>query len=144
MNDNQRFAMVITHAGRQKDLVEMPLLETEYRIDASDWIVLSDDGWRAVVGGEPTIWDALERKLLIGFYVSNPQLIAVIGHPSVDETDAPDARQVEVRQVVRRIRSLLLPVDVIGIWTDEHGRFEHVVEPADLVECEPNELQAVQ
>ena len=81
MNDKQRFAIVITHMGRHKDIVEMPWLETEYHIDESDWMVLSDDGWRTVADGDPTIWDALERKLLVGFYVSQPQLIVVIGHP---------------------------------------------------------------
>jgi len=43
--------------------------------------VLSHQGWRAVAEGDPVIWEALERKLFIGSYVSQPQLIAVIGHP---------------------------------------------------------------
>lgn len=39
---------------------------------------LSADGWWAAEG-EPTVWEALEQKLLIGFYVSQPQLVVVIG-----------------------------------------------------------------
>jgi hypothetical protein len=144
MYDKQRFAIVITHMGRRKDIVEMPWLETEYRIDESDWMVLSDDGWRAVADGDPTIWDALERKLLVGFYVSQPQLVVVIGHPSPGgEDDEVIQRQAEVRRIVQRIRSLLLPAGVMGIWTDERGTLQDILEPADCGERESAELQAM-
>src|SRR3954447_3580604 len=113
MHDKQRFAFVITHMGQRKAVVEMPWLETEYHIDESDWMVLSDDGWRAVADGDPTIWEALKRKLLIGFYVSQPQLVVVIGHPG-QEADDVKQRQDEVRRIVERIRSLLLPAGVMG------------------------------
>lgn len=142
MHDKERFAIVITHMGRRKDIVEMPWLETEYRIDESDWMVLSEDGWRAVADGEPTIWDALERKLLVGFYVSQPQLVVVIGHPSgAGDDDQVGQRQAEVRRIVERIRSLLLPAGVMGIWTDEDGRLQDILEPAECGERELAELQ---
>jgi hypothetical protein len=128
--------------GRRKDIVEMPWLETEYRIDQSDWMVLSDDGWRAVADGDPTIWDALERKLLVGFYMSQPQLVVVIGHPSdTGEDDEVKQRQQEVRRIVQRIRSLLLPAGVMGIWTDESGTLQDILEPAECGERELAELQ---
>lgn len=138
---NERFAIVITHMGRREDIVEMPWLESEYRIDESDWMVLSDDGWRAVADGEPTIWDALERKLLVGFYLSQPQLVVVIGHPSGDGDDEVEQRQAEVRRIVQRIRALLLPAGVMGIWTDEQGALQDILEPAESAEQEAAELQ---
>ena len=144
MNDRQRFATVITHMGRHKALVEMPWLETEYQIDESDWLVLSDDGWRAVAEGDPTIWAALERKLLVGFYISQPQLVVVIGHACDGDADAQvQQRQEEVKRIVQRTRSLLLPAGVIGIWTDERGALKDMLEPTDCGEREPAELQAM-
>ena len=142
MHDKQRFAIVITHMGQRKAVVETPWLETEYRIDQSDWMVLSDDGWRAVADGDPTIWDALERKLLVGFYVSQPELIVVIGHPSsADGDEAVEQRQEDVRRIVQRTRSLLLPAGVMGIWTDERGALQDILEPAESAEQELAELQ---
>ena len=82
MHRQERYAIVITHMGRRQEVVEMPWLETENRIDESDWMVLSEDDWRAVADGDPTIWEALQQKLLVGFYVNQPQLIVVIGHPA--------------------------------------------------------------
>ena len=82
MYNKQHFAIVITHMGRHQDIIEMPWLESEYQIDESDWMVLSGDGWRAVADGDSTIWSALKRKLIVGFYFNQPQLVVVIGHPS--------------------------------------------------------------
>jgi hypothetical protein len=142
MHDRQRFAIVITHMGRRKDMVEMPWLETQYHIDESDWMVLSGDGWRALANGESTIWEALQRKLLVGCFVNHPQLIVVIGHPPEDGEHATvEQRQEEVRRIVERVRSLLLPAGVMGIWTDERGVLQDVLEPAVRSEREHPELQ---
>jgi hypothetical protein len=97
----------------------MPWLEEAYKIDASDWIVLSAKGWKEAAAEEPTIWDALERKLAIGFYLNEPELIAVIGHPR--RTDSDVKGQQEVRRIVNRVCSLLLPPAVIGLWADDDG-----------------------
>lgn len=136
MHDNQHFAILITHTGQADGIVAMRWLETEYHIDQSDWMVLSPDGWRAVADGDPVIWDALERKLLVGFYVSQPQMIVVIGHPSGEDDDV-EQRQEEVRRIVERIRSLLLPVGVMGIWTDESGNLQDVLTTAECGELQP-------
>jgi hypothetical protein len=138
MYDTQRFAIVVTRTGGRDRLLDMPWLETDYQIDESDWVVLSDEGWRAVAEGDVTIWDALERKLFVGFYVSRPQLIAVIGHPAGREgSDASDGGGgEEVRRIVRRIRSLLLPAAVLGFWADESGALLEIVEPAECAERE--------
>jgi hypothetical protein len=61
----------------------------------------------------------------------------VIGHASGAGEDV-SRRQEEVRRIVQRIRSLLLPAGVMGIWTDETGALQDILEPA---EC--GELHAV-
>ena len=88
MRNQHRFAIVITHEGVRKGLLDMDWLEKDHRVDESDWIVLSREGWRDVARGEASIWEALQRKLLIGLYVSQPELIAVIGHPLGGERPA--------------------------------------------------------
>jgi hypothetical protein len=129
-----RFAIVITHAGARRRLIDLPWLERDYRIDESDWVVLSDEGWRAVAEGDVAIWDTLERKLFIGFYVSQPQLIAVIGHPpGRRESDSIVSGWQEVRRIVRRIRALLLPATVCGFWTDENGALQDILNPFESV-----------
>jgi hypothetical protein len=134
----ERLAMVITRTGARGGPPDMPWLEDAYRVDASDWIVLSDEGWRAAADGEAAIWDALERKLLIGFYVTQPSLIAVVGHPRRPGGEAPEADgRGDVSRIVSRVRSLLLPAAVLGFWTDEGGWLEDLVESQ-----EPGEVGA--
>jgi hypothetical protein len=137
----RRFAIVITHAGEEDRLVDMPWLETDYRIDEGDWVVLSADGWRALADGDAAMWDALERKLLIGFYICQPELVAVIGHPSGRRAPDPVTEgQAQVRRVVARIRSFLLPAAVLGFWTDEEGWLEDVVDPDEVTDARPGAL----
>ena len=91
----------------------------------------------AVADGDPAIWEALERKLLVGFYVSQPKLIAVIGHPGGRPGDQPEgAGQAEVRRIARRVRSLLLPSEVLGFWSDEDGSLLDFVEPDEPADGE--------
>ena len=59
--------------------------------------------------GDTAIYSAFERGLLIAFYLSQPQLIAVVDHPA----GRPDLASLfvghqEVQGIVRRIRSLSL------------------------------------
>jgi hypothetical protein len=138
MSKPKRLAIVITHLGARGGVVDAPWLEMGFRIDASDWIVLSEEGWRAVAEGDPVIWEALERKLLVGFYVSQPALIAVIGHPGGRRGDQPEQTgQAEVGRIARRIRSLLLPSAVLGFWSDENGWLQDFVELDEPAEGEP-------
>ena len=135
MKQTERLAIVITHTGARRGVIDAPWLEIGFSVDASDCDVLSSEGWRALVDGDPVIWDALERKLLIGFYVTQPELIAVIGHRGGREGDQAerDGKE-EVGRVVRRVRSLLLPATVTGFWTDEEGTLEDFVELEDSSE----------
>jgi hypothetical protein len=133
VNKSERSAIVITHAGAGDRVIDAPWVEIGFNVDTSDWIVLSADGWRAVAEGDPVIWEALERKLFIGSYVSQPRLIAVIGHPSGRRDTDPDVSgRSEVGRIVRRVRSLLLPTEVIGFWSDEGGWLQDFVEPEEL------------
>ena len=142
MQNQERCAIVITHMGRRNDIIEMPWLDTEYCIDQSDSMILSNEGWRAVADGDPTIWEALQQKLLVGFYMNQPQLIVVIGHPAdAGGDDELNERQAEVRRIVQRIQSLLLPASVMGLWTDECGALQEILEPAECGERELGELQ---
>jgi hypothetical protein len=144
MHDKQRFAIVITHTGQRKNIVQMPWLETEYRINESDWLVLSDEGWGSVAEGDLRSWGDLERRLRVGFYVRQPRLVVVVGHPSdARDDDRMEERQDEVRRIAQRIRSLPLPADVMGIWTDRRGAPQNVLEPAECGQREPAELQPV-
>ena len=107
----------------------MPWLEVGFQIDSTDWIILSNEGWRAAAEGDAVLWNALERKLLIGFYVTQPELIAVIGHPGGrDRADQDMEGQAEVRRIIGRVRSLLLPAAVAGFWTDEDGWLQDFVD----------------
>lgn len=130
---DSKFAIVITHASTRDRLLDLPWLESGYRIDESDWLLFSRDGWRAAADGDPALWDALARKLMIGFYVGQPELIAVVGHPhDATGTAAPDGDdpgREDVRRIARRVRSLLLPAAVLGFWTDAFGSLATVIDP---------------
>ena len=120
-------AIVVTHEGARARAIDLPWLEKEDGISDSDRIVLSHEGWRAVVDGEAAILEALRRKLLVGIYVSGPEFIAVVGHPD----GRPDLGSVvtglgDVERVTRRIRSLSLRAIILGFWTDEHGNVAEI------------------
>ena len=119
--------------GRRNRLIEMPWLEADYRIDQSDWIVLTCDGWQAAVDGDPQLWDALQRKLLVGIYLNEPVLIAVIGHACGrgEGADVVEEGKDEVRRILRRVRSYHLPATVLGFWTDTDGWLEDSVDDDD-------------
>ena len=137
MNKPERLAIVMTHVGARAGLVDLPWLEIGFGVDASDWIVLSDQEWRDVAGGDPVVWDALERKLLIGSYISGPRFIAVIGHPGGRGAAAEAAGRERVRRIVCRVRSLLLPATVLGCWVDEDGWLRDFIGHDELAERLP-------
>jgi hypothetical protein len=69
--------------------------------------------------------------------VSQPQIIAVIGHPpATGAADSVEERQAQVRRIVQRIRTLMLPSGVLGLWTDEDGALLDVLEPSTCAEAE--------
>jgi hypothetical protein len=134
VRNEKRFAIVITHTGARKDLLEMDWLGRDYQVDESDWIVLSKQGWQALATGEAPVWQTLHRRLLIGTYISQPELIAVIGHPLGGRRDGPaeqDRERQDVGRIVDRVRSLRLSPAVMGFWADEDGWL------IDIVEADP-------
>ena len=144
MKNAKRFGFVVTHADEWGRLIDMPWLENEYWINERDRIVLAVNDWRAIADGDGRIWDALKRKLRVGCYDSQPQLIAVVGHPSgrPAEESCVTWRQ-EVRRIVRRIRSIPLPAPVMGLWTDADGSLRDVLDPDDGRPSSRAELEAV-
>ena len=80
MQTRERSAIVVTDLGAKDRLAGVPWIETDAGAHQSDWVVLPRDGWRAVADGDPAVWPALERKLLVGLYVSEPELILVVDH----------------------------------------------------------------
>ena len=133
MQNRRKLAMVVIHAGARGRAIDLDWLERDYGITDSDRIVLSHEGWRAVADGEGTILQTLERKLLIGLYVSAPEFIAVVGHPGGRHHAEPAASGIdEVERVTRRIRSFSLPTTTttLGFWTDEHGNLREVLAAA--------------
>ena len=132
MRNAESLALVVTHADAQKNLTNISLLEVGFGIDASDWIILSLEGWQAAAGGDPVIWNAFDRKLQIGFYATRPDLIAIVGHAGGRHgAGAGETAKLEVARIVRRVRSLLLPSRVLGFWTDRQRRLLDCVEPED-------------
>jgi hypothetical protein len=142
VRDAHHLAIVITHTGARRGPVELPWLQRLYRIDQSDWIVLSGHGWRALAEGDASIWEALERKLLIGLYVSQPELIAVVGHPPGRPASEAAAQQ-DVRRIARRVQATLPPAQVMGFWASADGSVEDILIPADPAERDRGELDPV-
>jgi hypothetical protein len=130
MREIHRKAVVITHEGAKDRLVDFPWLEEDYWIAESDWIILSSKGWRALIRDDAAVWDALERKLFIGAYIKQPLLIAVVGYPSHNlKRECDSAGSEEVRAILQRIQSLLLPASVLGFWTDDRGELQETLYP---------------
>ena len=132
MRNPERLALVVTHADAHKNLPNISLLEVGFGVDTADWIILSLEGWQAVAGAYPSISDAFDRKLLISFHATHPDLIAVVGHAGGrNGARLSETAKLEVCRIVRRVRALLLPTRVVGFWTDQQRRLLDCVEPED-------------
>jgi hypothetical protein len=107
-------------------LVQIPWLETDAGVEQSDWVVLSRDGWRAVADGDPDVCAAFARRLLIGWHVSEPELILVVGHETDQVRGDDEKGPADVRRIVRRVRSLVLPAVTLGVWMNGDGTYKAV------------------
>jgi hypothetical protein len=119
---SRRYAVVIVPSDAQPRLSPVPWLRTRYGIEQVQTISLGWPVWDALVAGEldsPHLKRLKDRLALA--QLSRPEAIVVVGgavpQPSSDER--PQAR-LEVERVVSNIRSLGLPIEVIGVWVNEH------------------------
>ncbi len=129
---DRRFSLVITRMSVRGCVPEFPWLESRYGMDESDWMILSDEGWRALTHGNAQLWEAFQRKLLIMFYVDQPTLIAIVGH--IDdrrESGRPELGREGVTQILRQVRALGLPAEIRGFCVNDLGESEELVESQD-------------
>ena len=118
----RRYAVVIVPSDAWPRLSLIPWLRTRYGIDQVQTVSLGWSEWNALVAGEmdsPHLKRLKDRLALA--QLSRPDAIVVVGgavsQPSSDER--PQARP-EVERVVDNVRSLGLPIEVIGVWVNEH------------------------
>jgi hypothetical protein len=136
----QSFSLIITRLGKLGRIPRLPWLETDYGVCEADWIVLTDESWRAIAAGDERVRAEFDRKLLLASYLKSPDFIAVVGCPAGDdETEA--SRLWHTERVTDQVRSCLLPVDVHGFWISDRGD----VEPVDaLASCETTDAELVE
>jgi hypothetical protein len=127
----QRFSLVITRLGKHGLIPKLPWLETDCGVCDADWIVLTDESWRAIAVGDEPVRAEFDRKLLVTSYLKSPEFIAVVGCPARDD-ETESSRLWHTQRVTDHVRSCLLPVDVQGFWISDRGD----VEPVDaLASC---------
>lgn len=118
-----RFSIVITRMDARHRLPQLPWLEERYGIDEGEWIVLTHESWLALADGEAGITGDLERKLLMTFYVHQPDVIVVVGYPAGKDHNALAE---QTRRIMRRVDACLLPTEVLGFVVNAHGEPEPV------------------
>jgi hypothetical protein len=113
-------AVVIKPSGGRSRLGLRPWLRARYGIEEIQSITLSRDAWRQLASDEseevaPTLTDRLALSLLC-----MPELVVVSGTGGRARSgDQLRISRAEVERVVRRIRSLRLSAEVVGVWTAE-------------------------
>jgi ribosome-associated translation inhibitor RaiA len=123
---SRRYAVVIMASDAQPRLSLTPWLRTRYGIEQVQTISLGWREWDALVAGALDLphLKRLKDRLALA-QLSRPEAIVVVGgavpQPSCDER--PQARS-EVERVMSNVRSLGLPVEVIGVWVNEHWTSE--------------------
>jgi hypothetical protein len=122
----RRYAVVIVPCDAWPRLSLIPWLRTRHGIDQAQTVSLGSSEWDALVAGElksPHL-KLLKDRLALA-QLSRPGAIVVVGgavpQPSCDER--PQVRP-EVERVVDSVRSFGLPIEVIGVWVNEHWTSE--------------------
>ena len=122
----RRYAVVLVPRDVRPRLSLVPWLRARYGIEQVQTISLSWREWDALVAGDvhaPHLRRFKDRLALA--QLCHPEAIIVAGgaaqRPACDDAhdERPQARH-EVEDVVCHIRGLGLPVDVIGVWVNEH------------------------
>jgi hypothetical protein len=114
--------VVVVPSDAQPRLSLIPWLTRRYGIEQVQVLSLSCAEWDALVAGRmdsPRLERFKDRLALA--QLGRPEAIVVVGgagpHPSCDEP--PRARRA-VQLAVTHLRSLGLPIEVIGAWVNEH------------------------
>jgi ribosome-associated translation inhibitor RaiA len=114
-----RYAAAIMPALARPTLSLVPWLETRYGIDQVQTILLSWDEWDTLAAGDleaPGLKRLRDRLALA--QLCRPEAIVVVGGGASSD-ERPDARA-EVERIAANLRSLRMPVEVIGVWASEH------------------------
>ncbi len=117
-----RYAVVVAPADARPRLSLIPWLRARYGVEQLHTLSLAWPEWDALVAGEvesPQLERFKDRFALAG--LGQPQAVIVVGgavpKPSWNE---PPQTRTEVQRIVKTLGALDLPVDVLGVWVDEH------------------------
>jgi hypothetical protein len=127
--NTQGFALIITPLGRDGRIPSLSWLETHYGVCDADWIVLTDETWRAIAVGDERVGAEFDRKLLMASYLKSPDFIAVVGRPA-GNNESESSRLWHIRRVTDQVRSCLLPVEVHGFSISDRGDVECIDDAA--------------
>jgi ribosome-associated translation inhibitor RaiA len=122
----RRYALVIAPCDAWSRLSLIPWLRTRHGIDHVQTVSLGSSEWDALVAGElksPRL-ERLKDRLALA-QLSRPHAIVVVGGavPQLSCDERPQVRP-DVERVVNNIRSFGLPIEVIGVWVNEHWTSE--------------------
>ena len=110
------------HTERQLPIFGLVAERTRHGIDQVQTVSLGSLEWDALVAGElesPHLKRLKDRLALA--QLSRPDAIVVVGGAvSQPSSDVRTKARVEVERVVNNVRSLRLPIEVIGFWINEH------------------------
>jgi hypothetical protein len=67
-------------------------------------------------------------------------LVVVLGQPTFGDNGLAQEEQDRVGRIVRQIRSWALPVEVVGVWVEEHWEPDAYIESKELECSAPEEI----
>ncbi len=130
------YAVVVLPSDARPRLSLIPWLRTRYGIEQVQTVSLAWPEWDALVAGDidSSHLKRFKERLALA-QLCRPEAVVVVGgavpQPSRDER--PQARR-EVERVVGQIRALGLPLEVIGVWVNEHwGADDCLIESEELL-----------
>ena len=140
-----RYAVVVTPADSRNRLSLIPWLRTRYGIDQVQTISLSCPEWDALVTDDmaaPQLKRFKDRLALA--QLCHPEALIVVGGGGDAEPacqQRPQSRW-ELERVVRHLRALRLPVELIGVCVNEHwGQDNCLIESEELQLAEHRDLR---
>jgi hypothetical protein len=129
------YAVVVLPSDARPRLSLIPWLRTRYGIEQVHTVSLTWPEWDALVAGDIDSRHLKRFKDRLALaQLCRPDTVVVVGgavpQPSRDEP--PQARR-EVERVVRQILAWGMPLEVIGVWVNEHwGADDCLIESEEL------------